>query len=171
MCCSSLSFPTFFLLLKTTHTKEKRKSSSHDIFILQCDFHWGNNFQPSKLIMGFVVLAIWVYFFWLCHRRQEWRLQANVLNALDKPAPKPHLFFPLLMQIDMDNLEDYPKLMSFKKKFSLASKKIFFKKTRTQFCWSCLRLAVFLPCYTQAIKDVKRAHEVRVGGDGIERRE
>lgn len=34
-----------------------------------------------------------------------------------------------------------------------------------------MRLAVFIPCYNQASKDVKRAQEVQLGNDGVERRE
>jgi hypothetical protein len=33
-----------------------------------------------------------------------------------------------------------------------------------------MRLAVFLPCYNQAIKDVKGHRRCRWGGDGIERK-
>lgn len=79
----------------------------------------------------------------------------TVLNARVSQNPLP-ICFPW-MQIDTDHLEAYPKFKSLNKLFSNSKEDLKIKKKnpRNPFCSSDMRLALFLPCYHQAINDGK----------------
>ncbi|EDL00196.1 mCG1035680 [Mus musculus] len=77
---------------------------------------------------------------------------------LANPPPPPFVF--PWMQIDTDHLEAYPKFKSLNTLFSnfkedLKIKNKLKKIPRNPSCSSDMRLALFLPCYHQAIKDGK----------------
>ncbi|EDL98885.1 rCG22542 [Rattus norvegicus] len=63
------------------------------------------------------------------------------------------------MQIDTDHLEAYPKFKSLNKLFSNSKEDLKIKNKikhpRNPFCSSDMRLALFLPCYQQAIEGGK----------------
>lgn len=81
----------------------------------------------------------------------------TVLNAWVSQNPLP-ICFPW-MQIDTDHLEAYPKFKSLNKLFSNSKEDLKIKNKikhpRNPFCSSDMRLALFLPCYQQAIEGGK----------------